>query len=202
MTAVPCSRCHQLWAKCGSYGPENHCPSCAVEHRLLEAIPQGASVLDVGAGMAKYHQALYQHCGDQLALIEAYLPYVVAHSPPKDNLVFVGDALRVLHTVRKGVFDWVIAIDFIEHVERGEALEIISEMKNLAGSGVIVLTPRGRHEQNHDGYGMGGDYWQTHRSFWEPEDLVPMGFEVEVWGGFHEHTHPKVPDAMWAEWYR
>ncbi len=50
---------------------------------------------------------------------------------------------------------------------------------------------------------MGGDYWQTHRSVWEPEDLEALGFKVEVWEDFHREDDAEhgvhFVHVMWAK---
>lgn len=172
--------------------------------RLLAEIPNGASVLDVGAGLAKYHELIIPPRTSILTLVDAHRPYVkdrVARFPEAE--VFEGEALPTLLSGRFASYIWDVAlgIDFIEHLEVDEARATIRAMQKVTRK-VILFTPEGNHPQNTDHYGMGGDHWQTHRSTWVAQDFEDLGFEVERWADFHRWTVDRGcdPGAIWAVW--
>lgn len=71
----------------------------------------------------------------------------------------------------------IYLLDVIEHMEKENGLEVIE----LALSGhvqVVIYTPFGFVEQTQDSWGMGGEFWQTHRSGWMPEDF--QGWTIET----------------------
>lgn len=170
--------------------------------RLIEEIPRGSSVLDVGAGLAKYHPILMDR-GCNLTLIDAHKPYLderVSRWPQIETIE--GDVTHAALwdlVIDKRRWDVALAIDFIEHLERDHAQDVIDDMRDLAPK-VILFVPEGNHPQDTDHYGMGGDHWQTHRSVWYDKDLEDLGFEVERWVDFHRWNPRSDPGALWATW--
>ena len=73
--------------------------------------------------------------------------------------------------------DTVFALDFIEHLEKAEGLKMLREAERVARRQIVVGTPQGFYPQSYedpnkpDRWGMGGGYWQTHRSGWDFEDF-------------------------------
>lgn len=179
--------------------------------RLLEEIPNNSSVLDVGAGLAKYHELITPPRTSRLTLIDAHEPYLAerkahfAREYADHTMTFIhGEALPVLRGLPVAAhFDVILGIDFIEHLSRPDAISLIGEMKYLA-SKVILFTPEGSHPQEKDHYNMGGDHWQTHRSTWTAEDFERLGFSVERWADFHKWAQDRGcdPGAIWAVWRR
>jgi hypothetical protein len=113
--------------------------------------------------------------------IEPYGPYVEwlrSHG----YTVVQGKAVDVLSTLND--VDTVIALDVIEHMERSEGETFIEQALNLAKSQVVIFTPWGFMEQTGDAWGMGGDYWQEHRSGWTPDDFA--GWTIVPLFGFHD----------------
>jgi hypothetical protein len=101
-------------------------------------------------------------------------------------IVFQCRALDVLKFIR-GV-DSILLIDVLEHMGRGEGENVLQLSLEKAEQQVAVFTPLGFQEQSYkegekDAWGMNGQYWQTHRSGWKPEDFP--GFDVGVNPDFH-----------------
>lgn len=173
---------------------------------ILDLCPPGGRVLDVGAGKGGYHGMLSHRAGS-LTLVDAYEPYLRdRRAMIPEATCILGEAHPVLKDLPDRSFDLVLAIDFVEHLDRLTALAVIEHMKRV-GKTAAVFTPRGNHPQDHDWLGEGADHWQTHRSRWEPGDLAALGFDVEVWAGFHEWARDRYagvpdfsPDALWAVW--
>lgn len=64
--------------------------------------------------------------------------------------------------------DTVLLVDVIEHLEKEEALDLLSKTFSIASQQVVVFTPLGFFEQDNtdgiDAWGLHGGEWQTHRS--------------------------------------
>lgn len=133
------------------------------------------SILDVACGLSfkskfipasirvgvDIHEEYFKH-------IESEVPYVVIkHDVRKLNEIFIDKS-----------FDLVIALDIVEHLEKDEALAMISECERIAKKAVVIETPEGFIPQNIDIQGHGADEWQTHRSGWSQEEFIKMGYSV------------------------
>lgn len=125
-------------------------------------------VLDIGAGIRpmNWYDPSVHIC------VEPYDVYV-------DRLraagyeVAQGTALAALRDMQRKnlTTDAIYLLDVIEHMDKDEGLEVIELAKEYARIQVVIYTPWGFVEQTEDEWGLGGDYWQTHRSGWLPEDL-------------------------------
>jgi cyclopropane fatty-acyl-phospholipid synthase-like methyltransferase len=173
--------------------------------RLAEEIPPGSTVLDVGAGLAKYHQMLIDR-GCKLTLVDAHKPYLDERRSRWPQIETINDkAENALWDaeVKSRRWDVVLGIDFVEHLDQRNAQYVIEHMEAVA-SKVILFVPEGNHPQDKDHYEMGGDHWQTHRSIWQAADLEALGFTVERWLDFHVWAKDRGvdPGALWAAWRR
>lgn len=171
-----CTRCRGDWPhelKISATGAPSApvCGPCYIELRLLDMVTPGASVLDVGAGIGRYAQALYRHTNQRLTLLDAHLDTLLARILPKDLTLLVGDLRTVLPLVRDDAFDFVIAIDLIEHLEKEEGEAALQHMLRIARHKVAVFTPDGFVPQEQDNYGLGNEF-QRHRSGWSQQDLL------------------------------
>lgn len=172
--------------------------------RLLVEIPPGASVLDVGAGLAKYHELITPPRTSKLTLVDAHAPYLAERRSKFPEVETIqGEASVVLRDLITAGRRWDVAlgIDFIEHLDQRESFGVIAAMAHVAKK-AILFTPEGNHPQDTDHYNMGGDHWQTHRSTWAAKDLEVLGFEVERWTDFHRWAANRGcdPGAIWAVW--
>jgi len=95
-------------------------------------------------------------------------------------------------------YDGVILIDTLEHLDRLAGETVLGRIQHIARRRVVVFSPVGDQPQSRDTYDLGGDYWQTHRSIWIPQDLRQIGFDVAVW----EHFHGANKHAMFGIWER
>ena len=133
------------------------------------------SVLDVACGLSlksKYINA------DIRVGVDIYEPYF-QHIETKVPYVVVKYDVRKLREIfMPKSFDMVIAIDIVEHIEKGESLSMMSQCEEIARKAVIIETPKGYIPQNLDIQGHGGHEWQTHRSGWEPEEFQARGYKT------------------------
>jgi hypothetical protein len=84
------------------------------------------------------------------------------------------------------MLDTVLLLDVIEHMDRSEG-ERVRDFLESKTRQALVFTPFGFMKQTGDAWGLGGDYWQEHRSGWVPEDFP--AWEIHAYGaaqGIHE----------------
>lgn len=141
------------------------------------ARPQGLiecdSVLDVGAGIRPmtWFQPVRHVC------VEPFGPYAdVLRAAGID--VIHATALDALDRLGDGAFDAVYLLDVIEHMTRADGLLALAAACRVARRQVVVFTPDGFLPQNGDAWGLGGEYWQTHRSGWSAADFGGAGWSV------------------------
>lgn len=84
---------------------------------------------------------------------------------------YVGDFC----TVDLPSFDVISMFDFIEHLEKDDAFDVLRRAERLASKFVIVMTPTGFVPQGPEH----GNEFQRHRSGWFVEDFVGRGYDVE-----------------------
>lgn len=81
--------------------------------------------------------------------------------------------------------DLVLCIDVIEHFEKEDGLSLLSSIESLSSKRVFIFSPVGYQPQHSDDRGFGNNYFQTHRSWWHPEDLEVRGYNVTLLQGYH-----------------
>jgi hypothetical protein len=178
--------------KASSYGIAHAQPyaRAAVVRRLAGDC---ASVLDVGTGTMRSLASL--PCGVKVGL-DAHRPYLASrietsavpiHAPVSAlSRLFVPDAV-----------DLVTMIDFIEHLEKDEAITALKDAELVAGRRVVVFTPRGHFPQeDYDALNLGGEAFQRHRSEWDVSDFRGLGYAVIVLTGFHDDRNLSFVQAF------
>lgn len=115
----------------------------------------GKPKLRIGVGLDTYRPYMTQ-CGPQSS---TWGTYVLARG---DSLPFSDRS-----------FDAAIGCDVIEHLRKNEGLKMISEMKRVSRSVVILITPNGMLHQEAD-----RNPFQAHLSGWDCQELERLGFRV------------------------
>lgn len=135
--------------------------------------------------------------------IEGYEPYL-AKALYNDCVKVVGDfrnfdqLINVKSMIRPAVALFVCSL---EHITMDEAADLMKRVQTNFDK-VLLSIPEGSHPQSHDGSGLGGDTWQTHRSSWQVDDVKRLGFtNVEVDPTFHNDPG-KDPGCIFAIWER
>ncbi|UUZ94577.1 class I SAM-dependent methyltransferase [Paenibacillus sp. P25] len=162
---------------------------------LMERIRPSDSILDVGSGIGLLLQ--YYECPIILAL-DAHRPYLENRVNRSPHIIPINADARDMGKmfVPKSV-STVAFIDSIEHFTKPEGLALLHEAEIIAKSRVVVFTPRGFFPQNHvDHYGMSGEFYQSHRSGWEPEEFLNRGYYVLVFKHFHDAANPAFVQAL------
>ncbi len=133
----------------------------------------------------------------RLISIDAFGPYV-----EKIRMKSSGAKQHDIHHLRvenpfpflEGIdVDLVLLIDVLEHLARRDALKLLCRLEKKARRGVVLFSPTGQVRQG----ALDGNRFQRHRSFWEADDWLRLGYDVEVYEKFHGHLDPPET-AAWA----
>ena len=163
-------------------------------------LPPVSSVLDVGCGIRPQPiVAANRYVG-----VDAHQPYIDRVS--RDGGEFIcADWEQALRRFDDLEFDLVVALDFIEHLDRKAGNRFLRAARRV-GRQVCIFTPLGSFPQHYqpgepDQWGMDGGHWQSHRSAWQPSDFP--GWQITVHHGFHVvdangRSLPQPIDAFWA----
>ncbi len=143
----------------------------------LFKLPKIESVLDVGCGLSLKSKFIPAKIRVGVDIYEEYFNHIESKVP---YVVIKGDVTKLKDMFVPKSFDLVILMDIVEHVEKGQALEMIAECEKIARKAVVIETPRGFVPQNIDILGYGGHEFQTHRCGWEVEEFEKMGYQVLV----------------------
>lgn len=88
--------------------------------------------------------------------------------------------------------DSIFLLDVIEHLEKKEGLELIEKTVKLCRNQIIIFTPLGFVEQEHesdtDAWGLSGARLQKHHSGWLPEDFNDS-WDILICENFHTHDN-------------
>ncbi len=71
-------------------------------------------------------------------------------------------------------FSAVVALDFLEHLEKADGYKFIRSIEELAADSVLIVTPNGFLRQSESS----GNVFQVHLSGWTTEELKRLGFKV------------------------
>lgn len=97
-----------------------------------------------------------------------------------------GYAEEILPTIASNSIDGIMALDFIEHVEKNVGWTILQDIERIASKAILVYTPKGfkpQHEKKTKNMtGLELDL-QTHRSGWTQKDLESVGYYVKPFQG-------------------
>lgn len=133
-------------------------------------------VLDIGCGIAPmnyFRPKLH-------LLVEPWKEYAdilaYRHSGDKSVIIIHAGALEALRQLADNSVDSIFMLDVIEHLEKEQGFQAITECERVAREQVVIFTPLGfmpQHMESSeaDGWGLGGSAVQEHRSGWEPEDF-------------------------------
>jgi len=140
-------------------------------------LPSTVSILDIGCGIS----FLSQHIpADIHVAFDAYRPYLENIKTDISYVPVQGKAQDISKIFLPNSFDMVIATDILEHLVKKDALKVIVDMEVIARKVIYVEMPETYIPQNIDIWGLGGHYWQTHRSTgeWSKGELEKLGFTV------------------------
>ena len=150
---------------------------------------QPKSVLDVGLGFGKWGHLCREYldvwAGNwhpkewkvHIEGVEAYAPYVSQnrHQGAIYNIINYGDAGEKVPAIGRD-FDVVLAMDVIEHQEKGDALLLMEACIKKANQAAIFSIPLGLDWLNANSSYIAINHWEKHRSAWSAEELA--GYEI------------------------
>ena len=84
------------------------------------------------------------------------------------------DVLKVGEEFPSKSFDIVVALDLIEHLEKGDGLHLLDMIEKIASKKVIIYTPNGFLPQGD----RENNPWQVHLSGWTAQEFVDRGYKV------------------------
>jgi hypothetical protein len=80
----------------------------------------------------------------------------------------------------------VLFNDSLEHFNKEDGLSILEMAEEIAVKRIIVFTPRGFFPQKgYDYFKLQGEEFQEHRSGWEANEFLDLGYHVIVFKGLH-----------------
>jgi SAM-dependent methyltransferase len=150
------------------------------------------SVLDVGTGMGQYGFLLrnslealnlFEISGDKgwqrdrrqweivIDGIEGFPGYVTAVHNYAYSRLMIGDALELLPTLPNEAYEFVLAVDIVEHFSIEDARVFISECQRVSGRAVLMATPKEFLPQD-----VPANPLENHRSHWCEDDFRRLGF--------------------------
>lgn len=162
---------------------------------VKEKILPAKIVGDIGCGIRPqdFIEPLYHLCIDPHY---QYLEHVRDKLKSGVNYSFVNvDWARAIQIFPKDSIETIFLLDVIEHLEKDPALTLIKQTEQIVTKQIVVFTPLGFIEQNHetekDAWGLDGGKWQEHKSGWLPEDFGE-GWEFYICEDFHTHDNEGV----------
>ena len=150
------------------------------------------SILDVGTGMGQYgflarnnlenvnlflvdgvHASQRPKSDWQVRIdgIEAFPTYLTPVHTYAYNKIIMGDALDLLPDIDDNTYDFVLAVDILEHFTKTDGLKFLDELRRVAKQAVLVSTPKEFHRQE-----IEANPYENHRSHWTSEELKYAGY--------------------------
>lgn len=135
---------------------------------LINIIESGSSVLDLGCG-PKLYSAPFKNRGDNVLTVDAWEsvdPDLVVDLENQDITEFVTEK-----------YDYILMLDFIEHLDKESGLKLIERCKTLANKKIFLLTPLEEiWDDNHKNVNdeklwCYGNNFDLHKSLWTLEDF-------------------------------
>jgi hypothetical protein len=146
-------------------------------------------VLDVGAGL----RPIDWYKPERHICVEPYRPYCDVLEAAGFE-VWQETAQWALTREDLPTIDTVYMLDVIEHLPKATGESMLRWAQGVAQCQVCIYTPYGFTEQTQDNWGLGGHYWQTHRSGWLPEEFP--GWRIQYLRS-NRKPHPQGFYAIW-----
>lgn len=166
---------------------------------LARRIGQADTILDLGCGYNASpvsNQVLKISCS-KLVSVDAHPPCIMhltnSDAAAKDWDIQMSDIISYVENMQTD-FDCVLLLDVLEHLTKTDGQDLLANLKQHTKR-IVIWLPLGNCPQ--DPYD--GNERQLHQSTWHENDLMALGFNVEVLRNFHTQFDPPV-SAGWAIW--
>lgn len=137
-------------------------------------------VVDIGAGL----RPMGWYKPERHICVEPYKPYADELRKAGYEVVEMTAAEYIEHIPNGRVL--VCMLDVIEHMPKDEGDQLLLTLQNgIQPEQIVVTTPYGFLPQEGDAWGMGGDFWQKHRSGWTPDNFP--GWKVTIYDDAADH---------------
>mgnify|MGYP001560668298 CR=1 FL=1 len=145
---------------------------------------QCRSILDVGCAEGNALRIL-DGIVPTLVGLDVFRPFLQLGTQPKHSILINADARDLSKLFIPKSFDGILLSDVVEHFFRDDAERLLYDCETIGRKIVLLWIPIGSHPQTEDDRHMGNDFYQTHRTTWEPGDLERLGYKVCVWENYH-----------------
>lgn len=134
---------------------------------LQQNIEPGSTLLDLGCGPKMYSTPLQDIC-KSIVTVDAWdwvEPDIVA------------DLEKTSVTELSGPVDYILMIDFVEHLDKTAGLQLLNDCKQLVRKKIFLLTPMvelwtdNTEHVNDPRLWSYGNQYDVHKSLWTPEDF-------------------------------
>lgn len=153
-----------------------YCSKNAMKSMITEYIKPVNTIIDVGVGIRpqKLVEPKIHICVEPC---QEYIDILQKTNNSKNIVLMNATWDIVLNMMPVNSVDTVIALDFIEHLDKAQGKKFIERSKIIAREQVVLFTPLGYYPQsytdndNRDRWGLSGAKWQQHKSGWLPEEF-------------------------------
>ena len=145
-------------------------PNRNLTNFLLENIQEGTSLLDLGCGPKLYSSPFKDICSKILT--------VDAWDWVEPDIVADLENSKISDVVKSESFDYILMLDFIEHLSKEAGKNLIEDCKKLCNKKIFLLTPleeiwTDNHENvENENYWCYGNKYDLHKSIWSDDDFT------------------------------
>jgi hypothetical protein len=135
------------------------------------------SVCELGAGFFNWFNVIHSDAKIRVG-IEIWEPYIL--NAKSNNCIKIhGDALNYRELLKDYELHTCLLVDILEHFPQDVAYKLIEDLK-VDFKKILLMLPVGDHHQDTDVTGFGAHEYQTHRSTWDENEIIKLGFNVNV----------------------
>jgi SAM-dependent methyltransferase len=159
----------------------------------------GETILDVGCGAISpiryFSRTIKYSVG-----IDSFAPSIEkSQAAGIHNEYVLMDVMELSGKFPENSFDYVVALDLFEHLEKNEGYRLIAMMEKIARKKIVIFTPNGFQKQSE----FDCNPRQVHLSGWKVDEMRGMGYRVIGINGWKplrgELAHIKVwPNYFWS----
>ncbi len=154
---------------------------------LKRLIPdwQKMKILDLGSGPCSDYLRNRKFRGKDITCLDVFGPYLKECQKLGYKTLHL-DASKILENFKPAAFDIILAIDFLEHLEKERGLKLLKDMEKISRRQILIFSPLGFVPMDIDNFGYDNTYFQTHRSAWSQEDFQKRGYNCMVLKNLHK----------------